>query len=211
MGSDMTRTSTSTYVPNLLVVGVDERRTADYAGRMWIQYQPEPIRFSSILEMVWKAEQFFDRIAFPQRATQQRTFLDAGRGQAQTATLQAPRGYNSAERAEKRIMKDIESNRGKKGTFIVQVKYRQNSTWQGEVTWAEQNRKVYFRSALELVQLMDQALQAEVSSEGRTASIPAEWEQQDTATDQPNGSQRPEAPSGRMSPEEDTGRPISSD
>ena len=45
-----------------------------------------------------------------------------------------------------------------KRTFIVKVEFSQNSTWQGRVIWAEENRSVRFRSALELVKLMDEAI-----------------------------------------------------
>ena len=45
-----------------------------------------------------------------------------------------------------------------KGTFIVHVDYVENSTWQGEVVWAEANKKQKFRSALELLKLIDSAL-----------------------------------------------------
>ncbi|HAK18098.1 MAG TPA: hypothetical protein DCQ39_01470 [Lachnospiraceae bacterium] len=51
----------------------------------------------------------------------------------------------------------IQDERGGQATFIVQIKYRQNATWQGDVVWAEQNRKVYFRSALELMKIIDSA------------------------------------------------------
>lgn len=43
-------------------------------------------------------------------------------------------------------------------TFIVEVKCMEKDTWQGKVTWAEKNRSQYFRSALELLKLMDRAL-----------------------------------------------------
>ena len=62
---------------------------------------------------------------------------------------------------------------GKKGTFVVHVHYleksttqaendtaqkKQNSTWQGEIVWAEKNESLKFRSALELLKIMDSAL-----------------------------------------------------
>ena len=50
---------------------------------------------------------------------------------------------------------------GKRETFVVRVLCRQNNTWQGEVLWAEQNEKQYFRSALELMELMDSAIEEE--------------------------------------------------
>lgn len=47
------------------------------------------------------------------------------------------------------------------GTFVVRVSHCENATWQGEVTWVESNRKKQFRSALELIRLMDDALHME--------------------------------------------------
>ena len=48
---------------------------------------------------------------------------------------------------------------GDRGTFIVRVEQRQHSSWQGRVTWVEKNETVVFRSALELIKLMDEALE----------------------------------------------------
>ena len=48
--------------------------------------------------------------------------------------------------------------RPKRDTFVVRILYRQNNTWQGEVLWAERNERRYFRSALELMELMDSAM-----------------------------------------------------
>ncbi|MBP7349179.1 MAG: hypothetical protein KA965_10895 [Butyrivibrio sp.] len=53
----------------------------------------------------------------------------------------------------------MQEERGKESTFIVQVQYRQNATWQGQVVWAEENRKEHFRSALELIKLIDSAME----------------------------------------------------
>ena len=49
---------------------------------------------------------------------------------------------------------------GKKrsGTFVVHIKCCENATWQGNVTWAEENKTENFRSALELIRLIDGAL-----------------------------------------------------
>ena len=43
-------------------------------------------------------------------------------------------------------------------TFVVKIQHQQNSTWQGEVTWVEQDKKVHFRSGLELIKLIDEAI-----------------------------------------------------
>ena len=46
----------------------------------------------------------------------------------------------------------------KKGTFVVKIEFCQHGTWQGKVIWAEENRTERFRSTLELVQLMGEAM-----------------------------------------------------
>ena len=48
----------------------------------------------------------------------------------------------------------------RKGTFVVKIEYCQNETWQGKVVWAEENRTERFRSMLELIKLMDEAMAA---------------------------------------------------
>lgn len=48
---------------------------------------------------------------------------------------------------------------GKLDTFLVHIKYRQNATWQGEIRWVEKGKNVSFRSELELLKLMDNALE----------------------------------------------------
>lgn len=55
------------------------------------------------------------------------------------------------------------------GTFTIQIQYRENATWQGKILWAEEKQSSYFRSALELLKLMESALdQAEKRNIGGT-------------------------------------------
>ena len=48
------------------------------------------------------------------------------------------------------------------GTFIVQVLYRRNGTWQGVLKWTDGRREQQFRSAFEMLKLMDEALGADI-------------------------------------------------
>ena len=41
------------------------------------------------------------------------------------------------------------------GTFLVKIMNSQNATWQGSVTWVDENKVQNFRSALELLKLID--------------------------------------------------------
>lgn len=44
---------------------------------------------------------------------------------------------------------------GELGSFVVRVQHKQNSSWQGRITWVEKDRTANFRSALELLKLID--------------------------------------------------------
>lgn len=48
------------------------------------------------------------------------------------------------------------------GTFLIQVQYNQNSTWQGKILWVEKNKTQYFRSALEMLMLMESGMKDEI-------------------------------------------------
>ena len=46
-------------------------------------------------------------------------------------------------------------------TFIVQIAYQQNDTWQGTLKWMNQGKEAHFRSTLELIHMIDTAIKAE--------------------------------------------------
>ena len=53
-----------------------------------------------------------------------------------------------------------------KGTFIVKVMNTQNSTWQGSLTWVEEQKTQNFRSALEMIKMIDGVLEGNTETEG---------------------------------------------
>ena len=54
--------------------------------------------------------------------------------------------------------------RGAKATFELQILFRQHSSWQGLLKWREKNIEQSFKSALELILLIDSALEGESDS-----------------------------------------------
>lgn len=57
------------------------------------------------------------------------------------------------------------------GNFIVQIRNTQNSSWQGMVTWTDSRKTQPFRSALELIKLIDSALKEDPSmAEGSSSA-----------------------------------------
>ena len=53
---------------------------------------------------------------------------------------------------------ELLSKHGDIGTFIVRVQHRQNSSWQGRITWMEEDRTVQFRSVWEMIKLIESAV-----------------------------------------------------
>lgn len=47
----------------------------------------------------------------------------------------------------------------KANSFVILIKDTQNGTWQGTIEWIEKNKKQYFRSALEMIKLIDSAVE----------------------------------------------------
>ena len=98
-------------------------------------------RFKSTMEFVKTMEFMMDSINFPQTATKLRTFDTNAR-------------YTEAD-----VVWDI-PKKGKRATFILQMMYRQHASWQGRIIWIETGRERIFRSVLELLLLMDEALRS---------------------------------------------------
>ena len=67
---------------------------------------------------------------------------------------------------------NLENVSGKKATFIVQVQFKQNATWQGTITWTEKKKEQRFRSTLEMIKLMNDA----VAETGQIQEPMAAWQ-----------------------------------
>ena len=52
----------------------------------------------------------------------------------------------------------MKQSTGERETFVVRILNTQNATWQGTVTWTDGRRPAPFRSALELIRLIDSTL-----------------------------------------------------
>jgi len=68
-----------------------------------------------------------------------------------------------------------QENKGGRGSmstsFDVTVCFTQNATWQGRIHWVERNQRQTFRSALEMLKLMNEAV-----SERMDNGDPVSWD-----------------------------------
>lgn len=57
-------------------------------------------------------------------------------------------------------MSNITRQTEERETFVIRVVNTQKATWQGTITWMDGKKTESFRSALEMIRLMDSALLA---------------------------------------------------
>lgn len=134
--------------PNLINICIDNNQKHENQGRFYHRYSVDPILFTDLTSLLIEADRLMDKIDYPQASIRSRNFFD-------------DRQENIKEKGAERVKTtdNILSESGKKATFVVNVQYRQNATWQGKVLWAETEKSCNFRSALELLKLIDGALE----------------------------------------------------
>ena len=117
-------------------------------GELHSRYLEEPFVFIDLVQMIHKMEEIFDTNGFPQAFLSPRSFKSGKRGAI------------SKEVVRKDTMSGMQPNEtdGARCTFEINVRFRQNATWQGQILWAEKNIRQNFRSVLEMLKLMDEAL-----------------------------------------------------
>ena len=143
----MSKTQWYIGAPNGVILCVDAMGSGGPAGRLFHSYQSDGIPFDGADQMVFHMEELFNALNFPHPGTNERSFTSAKKAEAH---------YTERDR----IMKDeaLLSKHGDLGTFIVRVQHRQNSSWQGRITWMEQDKTISFRSVWEMVKLIESAV-----------------------------------------------------
>lgn len=145
---------------NGVVVCVNSSTSYNLSGSFYHSYSTECFSFSTLEELLFRMEDLFNTLAFPFPATNERRFQppDSKNDAPPAASGSTPR-YTQPMKRE-RVMKDEEllMQHGDLGSFIIRVQHRQNSSWQGRLTWVEKDQTVNFRSVWEMVKLIDSAI-----------------------------------------------------
>lgn len=145
---------------NGLVVCVDWKNGFECTGRMYHHFSDGPVPFSDLGQLTLQMERLFDELQFPFPGTSQRNFLPKG----QTYKPQEERNTQMTD-------EELLQKHGDIATFIVRVQHRQNSTWQGRITWMEEDKTIRFRSVWEMIKLIENAMDTvSISEEGEEPS-----------------------------------------
>lgn len=148
----MPNLNTPSGIPNAItrtLLCVDSLESHDYSGTAYNPYLPRPVVFQGIKSYLDAMEDFFNDISFPQSYFESRSFLNS-----KTELEQKP--VASPERFSDNSL--FNEHSGKLATFEVEVRFRKNATWQGELLWKERQQSAPFRSTLELIKLVDNAI-----------------------------------------------------
>ena len=122
-----------------IMIYIDSYEDRIPVGRFHIVSRPDAQPFKGLCQLFLGINNSLDQNNFPQSFFELRKF------------------HAPSERPDLSVAL---SNRcsSKLATFRIRILFRQNASWQGSVSWIEGNQEEYFRSVLELMVLIDDAL-----------------------------------------------------
>ncbi len=164
--------------PNGVVLCVDRSNGGELIGSFYHSYSREPVPFTGIGQMTLRMEKLYDYLQFPFPGTNNRSFGKV-----------TPPQRKTHERIKVMTDNELLAKHGDIATFIVRVQHRQNSTWQGRVTWMDEDKTVQFRSVWEMIKLIESAVD-QVSQPDTTAE--AIWFPEETPAPQDAQPEQPE-------------------
>lgn len=129
--------------PNLVNICVDENVHEEMKGRLYHCYKKEATDFNNVIELLGEMEKLYDKLHFPESSTKSRSFVKEKEPEQRKTIPQVVE------------TESILKQKGKNGTFLVSVQYRQNATWQGEIVLVESKEIYEFSSALDLVKIIN--------------------------------------------------------
>lgn len=132
---------------NDLLICVDAYNNRLMEGRLLANDFNGFAHFDNVVQLLQLIQSALDRSGYPEPYMPIKDFLQSRKTDESEAIESAD--VNTACRS------------GKLATFYVKIIFRQNASWQGVITWVEDRREESFRSALELIFLMNSALSAD--------------------------------------------------
>ena len=121
------------------MICVDSYNECVLEGRFYNQYCPDGISFHGAIDLLKKMETILNEHKAVQSFSAVRSFAEKPAASVLTSSGEV-------------------NCKGKVATFVTKVLFRQNASWQGSVSWVEGKNEVPFRSVLELLLLIDSAI-----------------------------------------------------
>ena len=135
---------------NKVLVYVTKHTGFDFSGYFYTPLQEPAVPFASFADLVFLLEQQFEEIQLPQAAFQRRSFIPEEQKSPPQPLTEAETYFTEHPRGEKIPVL---------ACFSVHVLYRQYGSWQGRAVWEDAHKIANFRSAIELLYLINSALE----------------------------------------------------
>ena len=126
------------------IIKVYSYQNKNIQGILYNPFFKNELVFENMMQLVTMVERISDSIVFPQKAMSLRQFSDTAEN-------------DSSDSFDFETTADF-SGHIPMATFELEILFRQNASWQGNIIYAEQNLSSSFRSLLELLTLMDSVL-----------------------------------------------------
>lgn len=125
------------------LISIDSYESKLLAGRLWCGHQGKESRFDNLMQLLLLIDKALGELDSPEAYVKCKSFSPPDLRENNTIC----------------IPKEVrEPEHGALATFKLKILFRQNASWQGNVTWVESKQEQSFRSALELIMLIDSAL-----------------------------------------------------
>jgi len=124
------------------IIRVERYDNKNPEGTVYNLYYGVEVPFENLTRLLLLMEDLMDELDCPQASVKSRRF---------GIERKQPERYSIPDLPDKPETEAL-------ATFRVKVLFRQGASWQGKIEWMEEGMETSFRSALELVKLMDSAL-----------------------------------------------------
>lgn len=124
---------------------VDSYEQGILKGQYYNLCRAEHGQFESMTQLILKLEYSLDVDSISQKTHKLRTFYSPGKPFIDDYLMDGADG--------------LCTRNGKAATFTIRIAFRCNASWQGTIMWAERKMTRNFRSVLELLALVDGALE----------------------------------------------------
>ena len=115
-------------------------------GTLHNPFFEKDVVFENLMQLITMVERISDSLFYPQKTMQLRQFSEN-----ETEKTDDPASFDFVTTADFGDQVPL-------ATFELEIIFRQNASWQGNIVYAEHNLTSSFRSVLELLTLMDSVL-----------------------------------------------------
>lgn len=128
------------YTAGTFLIYLDRYDGGIPCGQVYHPHTEECLHFNGLTQLLLSMEQTMDLENLPQSFHSVRSFFPFSAG------------FSDAADTQPRV--------GKLATFALQILFRRNASWQGSISWLEGKQRQSFRSVLELITLLNSAMEA---------------------------------------------------